>query len=173
MLFQHMCRQGREAVQVTYELDIVAQDIIDPEGVMPAGDLMRDGGVLPASVSQLIKGRLHLRMANVGHFSDTKMPKAGRLLNHTAKSIFWGSVNYFAIGHIVLPRFLRGLSYRRYGYTAGGGGGAWLRYFGELSAEIRVKSVDKPKEEDELCFDPLLALTSLLQQRPLTALFAN
>jgi hypothetical protein len=64
-------------------LDIISQDIIDPEGIMPAGDLMRDGGILPASVSQLIKGRLHLRMANVGHFSETKMPKAGMLIRYS------------------------------------------------------------------------------------------
>ena len=83
---QHLCRQGREAVQVTYELDIISQDIIDPEGITTAGDPLRDGSVLPAAVSQIIKGRLHLRMANIGHFSEGKLSKAGLLSFFS----FWG-----------------------------------------------------------------------------------
>lgn len=75
--FQHLCRQGREAVQVTYELDVMATEYIEHESTIPAGDLTQDGRVLPVDVRTVRKGRLHLRLANVGHPADNKFSKTG------------------------------------------------------------------------------------------------
>lgn len=48
---KHLCRQGKEAVQVTYELDVRFDDFCDE---------------VPSS-SVITRGYLHLRMANVGY----------------------------------------------------------------------------------------------------------
>lgn len=61
-----MCRQGREAVQVTYELDIIATEVSDDRGNSYTGDLSRGGSIRPVGVESLIKGKLHLRLANIG-----------------------------------------------------------------------------------------------------------
>ena len=64
--FKNLCRQGREAVQVTHELDIVSTEYVEGESVIPSGDLSRDGGIRPVEVNTILKGRLHLRVANGG-----------------------------------------------------------------------------------------------------------
>ena len=71
--FQHLCRQGREAVQVTYELDVVYTEYVEHETPLQAGDMTRDGAIRPVDVNTVLKGRLHLRMANVGHPADPKL----------------------------------------------------------------------------------------------------
>lgn len=75
--FQNLCRQGREAVQVTHELDIVSTEYVEGESVVPSGDLSRDGGVRPVEVNTVLKGRLHLRIANVGHPADPNLSRTG------------------------------------------------------------------------------------------------
>ena len=76
-LFQNLCRQGREAVQVTHELDIVSTEYVEGESVIPSGDLSRDGGIRPVEVNTILKGRLHLRVANVGHPADPSLSRTG------------------------------------------------------------------------------------------------
>ena len=76
MYFQHLCRQGREATQVTYELDVMSTEYIEHE-LLPSGDLTRDGSVRPVDVSTVLKGRLHLRMANIGYPADSKLTRSG------------------------------------------------------------------------------------------------
>ena len=48
MLLQHLCRQGRDAVQVTYELDVMATEYIEQEPGVTA--TTRDTGVTPVDV---------------------------------------------------------------------------------------------------------------------------
>ena len=79
LTLQHLCRQGREAVQVTYELDIMATEYIEHEAAIPAGDVTQDGRILPVDVRTVRKGRLHLRLANVGHPVDNKLAKGGSI----------------------------------------------------------------------------------------------
>ena len=62
-----MCRQGRSSVQVSYELDVMFTEYVEHESLIPAGDVTRDGSVRPVDVSTMLKGRLHLRLANVGY----------------------------------------------------------------------------------------------------------
>ncbi|XP_078617317.1 nephrocystin-4-like isoform X2 [Branchiostoma floridae x Branchiostoma japonicum] len=69
MDLKHLCRQGREAVQVTHELDIITTEYSEDTPTL-TGDLTRGGSVRPVGVSTVLKGRLHLRMANVGHLQD-------------------------------------------------------------------------------------------------------
>jgi len=69
---QHLCRQGRSAVQVTHDLDIFIVDCLDR---VCAGDVTRDGVVNPVDLKTRITGRLHLRLANIGHMSDLKSSK--------------------------------------------------------------------------------------------------
>jgi len=69
---QHLCRQGRSAVQVTHDLDIF---IVDCLSRACAGDVTRDGVVNPVDVKTRLAGRLHLRLANIGQMSDLKLSK--------------------------------------------------------------------------------------------------
>jgi len=69
---QHLCRQGRSAVQVTHDLDIFIVDCLDR---VCAGDVTRDGVVNPVDLKTRVTGRLHLRLANVGQMSDLKSSK--------------------------------------------------------------------------------------------------
>jgi len=74
---QHLCRQGRSAVQVTYDLDIFMVDCLDR---VCAGDVTRDGAVNPVDVKTRITGRLHLRLANIGQMSDLKSSKLSKYI---------------------------------------------------------------------------------------------
>jgi len=40
-----------------------------------AGDVTHDGAVNPVDVKTRVTGRLHLRLANIGHMSDLKTSK--------------------------------------------------------------------------------------------------
>ena len=42
---------------------------------MCAGDVTRDGAVNPVDLKTRLTGRLHLRLANIGHMSDLKSSK--------------------------------------------------------------------------------------------------
>ena len=86
-LFQHLCRQGRDSVQVTYELDVVFTEYVEHESTMPAGDVTRDGSVRPIDVNSMLRGRLHLRMANVGHPADPKLKRERAPMSLKAKSV--------------------------------------------------------------------------------------
>jgi len=72
---QHLCRQGRSAVQVTHDLDIFIVDCLDR---VCAGDVTRDGVVNPVDLKTRLTGRLHLRLANIGHMSDLKSSKLSK-----------------------------------------------------------------------------------------------
>lgn len=61
---QHLLRQGRPAVQVLHELEVVATEY--EQDVVVSGDVTRFGCVKPIGVYTVVKGWLHLTLANVG-----------------------------------------------------------------------------------------------------------
>ncbi|XP_072022580.1 nephrocystin-4-like [Amphiura filiformis] len=83
---KHLLRGGRSAVQVTHELDIITTEYSDDSSAM-TGDLMRSGSVRPVGVTPILKGRLHLRLANIGHSAEAKVLKAGTLPIHPSKVV--------------------------------------------------------------------------------------
>lgn len=62
---QHLLRQGRPAVQVSHELEVVATEY-EQEMMAVSGDVAGFGSVKPIGVHTVLKGRLHLTLANVG-----------------------------------------------------------------------------------------------------------
>ena len=58
-------------MQATFELDVVSIDQSD-DGCGLTGDLQRGGSVRPVSTQHSSCGKLHLRIANVGHTVDSK-----------------------------------------------------------------------------------------------------
>ncbi|KAK7093408.1 nephrocystin-4-like isoform X2 [Littorina saxatilis] len=66
-----LCRGGNAAVQATFELDVVNSDQTD-DGSGLTGDLQRGGSVRPVSTQHKSCGKLHLRIANVGHTVENK-----------------------------------------------------------------------------------------------------
>ncbi|KAF6016808.1 NPHP4 [Bugula neritina] len=85
---KHLCRQGREAVQVSYELDIMSSEVSEDKSTSYTGDLSRGGSVRPVGVHTALKGKLHLRLANVGHPVDPKfLPKSRTLPNALTTSV--------------------------------------------------------------------------------------
>ncbi|XP_013402548.1 nephrocystin-4 isoform X2 [Lingula anatina] len=67
----HLCRQGRDALQVTYELDVMITEYSEDQGDT-GGEGAQGTSVRPVGVNTSLKGRLHLRLANVGHPADKK-----------------------------------------------------------------------------------------------------
>ncbi|XP_012577500.1 PREDICTED: nephrocystin-4 [Condylura cristata] len=62
---KHLLRQGRPAVQVSHELDVVATEY-EQDTMVVSGDLTGFGSVKPIGVHLVVKGQLHLTLANVG-----------------------------------------------------------------------------------------------------------
>ncbi|XP_066230978.1 nephrocystin-4 [Saccopteryx leptura] len=63
---KHLLRQGRPAVQVSHELEVVATEY-EQDAMVLSGDVTGFGGVKPIGVHTVVKGHLHLTLANVGH----------------------------------------------------------------------------------------------------------
>jgi len=76
---QHLCRQGRSAVQVMYDLNIFLVDCLDQ---VCAGDMTHDGAANHVDVKTRVTGRLHLRMANIGQMSDLKSSKLSKCISY-------------------------------------------------------------------------------------------
>ncbi|KAH3821253.1 hypothetical protein DPMN_123015 [Dreissena polymorpha] len=70
---KYLCRCGMEAVQTTFELDVYCTEYQEDPGVGPEGGA---GGVKPTNMFYTPRGRLHLRMANIGHPVDPKATTA-------------------------------------------------------------------------------------------------
>ncbi|XP_063799507.1 nephrocystin-4 isoform X2 [Pseudophryne corroboree] len=94
---KHLLRQGRTAVQVSHELEVITTEY-EQETMVMSGDVSKQGVVKPIGVHTVIKGRLHLRMANVGHLPDQKLkrsntlpvPKSRIITAHDGRSSFRG-----------------------------------------------------------------------------------
>ncbi len=59
------------------ELDVVSTEYTEPQVAVPSGDITREGFVKSMDVQTIVKGRLHIRLANVGHTADPKLSRAG------------------------------------------------------------------------------------------------
>ncbi|XP_027699839.1 nephrocystin-4 isoform X2 [Vombatus ursinus] len=68
---EHILRQGQAAVQVSHELDVFTTEY-EQDTMVVSGDITRPGTVKPIGVHTLVRGRLHLTLANVGHVSEQK-----------------------------------------------------------------------------------------------------
>ncbi|XP_068935560.1 nephrocystin-4 [Petaurus breviceps papuanus] len=68
---EHVLRQGHAAVQVSHELDVITTEY-EQDTMVVSGDITRPGTVKPIGVHTLVRGRLHLTLANVGHVSEKK-----------------------------------------------------------------------------------------------------
>uniref|UniRef100_A0A8C8SJT5 Nephrocystin 4 n=1 Tax=Pelusios castaneus TaxID=367368 RepID=A0A8C8SJT5_9SAUR len=75
---KHLLRQGRTAVQVHHELEVMTTEYEQDTTVM-SGDVLRHGSVKPIGVYAVVKGRLHLRLANVGHVCEQRLKKSKSL----------------------------------------------------------------------------------------------
>ncbi|XP_058300364.1 nephrocystin-4 [Hylobates moloch] len=69
---KHLLRQGRPAVQASHELEVVATEY-EQDNMVVSGDMLGFGRVRPIGVHSVVKGRLHLTLANVGHPCEQKV----------------------------------------------------------------------------------------------------
>ncbi|XP_029801797.1 nephrocystin-4 [Suricata suricatta] len=74
---QHLLRQGRPAVQVSHELEVVATEY--EQDVVGSGDVTRSGSIKPIGVHTVVKGWLHLTLANVGHVCEQRVRSSSAL----------------------------------------------------------------------------------------------
>ncbi|KAF6110355.1 nephrocystin 4 [Phyllostomus discolor] len=75
---KHLLRQGRPAVQVSHELEVVATEY-EQEAMVMSGDVTGFSGIKPIGVHTVVKGWLHLTLANVGHVCEQRGTPSGSL----------------------------------------------------------------------------------------------
>ncbi|XP_074874264.1 nephrocystin-4 isoform X2 [Carettochelys insculpta] len=75
---KHLLRQSRTAVQVLHELEVMTTEYEQDTTVM-SGDILRHGTVKPIGVYTVVRGRLHLNLANVGHLCEQRLKKSNSL----------------------------------------------------------------------------------------------
>ncbi|XP_037737169.1 nephrocystin-4 isoform X5 [Chelonia mydas] len=75
---KHLLRQGRTAVQVHHELEVMTTEY-EQDTTVTSGDVLRHGTVKPIGVYVVVKGRLHLSLANVGHLCEQRLKKSNSL----------------------------------------------------------------------------------------------
>ncbi|XP_073417892.1 nephrocystin-4 isoform X1 [Dendrobates tinctorius] len=94
---KHLLRQGRTAVQVSHELEVITTEY-EQETMAMSGDITKQGVVKPIGVHTVIKGRLHLRMGNIGRVADQRLkisaalptPRSRVITAHDERSSFRG-----------------------------------------------------------------------------------
>ncbi|XP_030660930.1 nephrocystin-4 isoform X2 [Nomascus leucogenys] len=93
---KHLLRQGRPAVQASHELEVVATEY-EQDNMVVSGDMLGFGLVKPIGVHSVVKGRLHLTLANVGHPCEQKVrdcstlpPSRSRVISNDGASRFSG-----------------------------------------------------------------------------------
>ncbi|XP_061457406.1 nephrocystin-4 isoform X2 [Rhineura floridana] len=108
---KHSLRQGRPAIQVHHELEVVTMEYKQDATVM-TGEVLKHGGVKPIGVHAVVRGRLHLSLANIGHPWEQKQrkplslpPSRSRIvLSHGGTSGFHGgsllSLSAHGVGNV-------------------------------------------------------------------------
>ncbi|KAM5268806.1 nephrocystin-4 isoform 4-T11 [Hipposideros larvatus] len=93
---KHLLRQGRPAVQVSHELEVVATEY-EQDAMVVNGDVTGFGSVKPIGVHMLVKGWLHLTLANIGHSCEQRVrdsrslpPSRSRVISNDGASRFEG-----------------------------------------------------------------------------------
>ncbi|NXE53112.1 NPHP4 protein, partial [Casuarius casuarius] len=69
---KHLLRQGRPAVRSHHELEVAATEY-EQDVAVAGGDVLGHGAVRPVGVYVVVKGRLHLCLANVGHLCEERL----------------------------------------------------------------------------------------------------
>ncbi|XP_075762563.1 nephrocystin-4 isoform X2 [Pelodiscus sinensis] len=78
MKLKPLLRQGRTAVQALHELEVMTTEY-EQDATVTSGDVLRHGSVKPIGVYAVVKGRLHLNLANVGHLCEQRLKKSNSL----------------------------------------------------------------------------------------------
>ncbi|XP_005100301.1 nephrocystin-4 isoform X2 [Aplysia californica] len=68
---KYLFRGGNEAVQTTFELDVLTTEYQEDSSAL-TGDVTRGGSVRPVGVNCVNRGRLHFRLANIGYPVDRR-----------------------------------------------------------------------------------------------------
>ncbi|XP_005404169.1 PREDICTED: nephrocystin-4 isoform X3 [Chinchilla lanigera] len=101
-----LLRQGRPAVQVLHELEVVATEY-EQDTVVVSGDLAASGSVKPVGVHTVVKGRLHLTLANVGHVCERRATEPGSLPPSRSRVISNAGAGRFPGGSLLTRGSLR------------------------------------------------------------------
>ncbi|KAJ8386877.1 hypothetical protein AAFF_G00165780 [Aldrovandia affinis] len=75
---KHALRQGRPAVQVTQELEVITTEYLQ-DAMLLSRDLPGHGATAAINAFTAVKGRLHLRLGNVGHPADQNQKRSKTL----------------------------------------------------------------------------------------------
>nr|KAF6506895.1 nephrocystin 4 [Rousettus aegyptiacus] len=93
---KHLLRQGRPAVQVSHELEVVATEY-EQDATVVSGDGTGFGSVKSIGVHTVLKGLLHLTLANVGHLCEPRArdssalpPSRSRVVSNDGAARFEG-----------------------------------------------------------------------------------
>ena len=76
-----------EAVQTTFELEVISTEYPEDPN-LAHGEAGQAGGVRPANVQSCLRGKLHLRIANIGHPVDPKATMGGTYINQHIDGTF-------------------------------------------------------------------------------------
>ncbi|XP_050009218.1 nephrocystin-4 isoform X1 [Alexandromys fortis] len=99
---KHLLRQGRPAVQVSHELEVMATEY-EQETMVVSGDMAGFGNVKPIGVHTVVKGRLHLTLANVGHVCEPRARSSSSLPPSRSRVISNDGANFFSGGSLLIP----------------------------------------------------------------------
>ncbi|XP_039109178.1 nephrocystin-4 isoform X2 [Hyaena hyaena] len=105
---KHLLRQGRPAVQVTHELEVVATEY--EQDVVVSGDVTRFGSIKPIGVYTVVKGWLHLTLANIGHVCEQRVRSSSTLPPSRSRVISNDRAGHFEGGSLLTrggPRQVR------------------------------------------------------------------
>ncbi|XP_030891089.1 nephrocystin-4 [Leptonychotes weddellii] len=96
---KQLLRQGRPAVQVLHELEVVATEY--EQDVVVSADVTRFGCVKPIGVYTVVKGWLHLTLANVGHVCEQRVRNSGSLPPSRSRVISNDGASHFEGGSLL------------------------------------------------------------------------
>ncbi|XP_076132614.1 nephrocystin-4 [Alosa pseudoharengus] len=96
---KHLLRQGRSAVQVVHELEVITTEFIQ-DGSVAGGHLSRHAVMSPINILTSVKGRLHLRLGNVGgpveRGSDISVPSSVHVVKGCSSMQGFGGGSLFS-----------------------------------------------------------------------------
>ncbi|XP_052574702.1 nephrocystin-4 isoform X4 [Peromyscus californicus insignis] len=99
---KHLLRQGRPAVQVSHELEVMATEY-EQETMVVSGDVAAFGSIKPIGVHTVVKGRLHLTLANVGHMWEPRARGSCSLPPSRSRVISNDGASFFSGGSLLIP----------------------------------------------------------------------
>ncbi|XP_027964343.1 nephrocystin-4 isoform X2 [Eumetopias jubatus] len=102
---KQLLRQGRPAVQVLHELEVVATEY--EQDVVVSADVTRFGCVKPIGVYTVVKGWLHLTLANVGHVCEQRVRNSSSLPPSRSRVISNDGASHFEGGSLLTRGGLR------------------------------------------------------------------